>query len=193
MAVVSSLLFWSNRLRRAVGLLGVGLAALAGGCTNDIAPAPPGTAVVCGAIANPGVGVVIDATSTASGGLRLSIQTPAGEYPAVAFFAALPGTELQAVTYDATVGAAANTMVVEAPTGGTAWTQVSAQNADVGTFSLVLADAGQAVPVDGGTSWPTPQGALNATLVPVGTLVDAGVGIAVSFGAAALGCDAGLF
>jgi len=175
-----------------VGLLGVGLAALAGGCTNDVAPAPPGTALVCGAIAS-SVGVVIDAASTASGGLRVSIQTPAGEYPAVAFFAALPGTELQAVTYDATVGAAANTMVVEAPTGGTAWTQVSAQNADVGTFSLVLADAGQAVAVDGGTSWPTPQGALNATLVPVGTLVDAGVGIAVSFGAAALGCDAGLF
>jgi hypothetical protein len=41
-----------------------------------------------------------------------------------------------------------------------------------------VTDAGPAVTLDGGTSWPTPHGSLGAILVPVGALTDAGIGVA---------------
>jgi hypothetical protein len=178
-------------LRAAAASLAFLLFVAAGACTDSSVPAPAGSVVVCGAInSSAAVPVVIDATSTASG-LRLSILSVANGYPALAFFATLPGEALLAITYDATNGAAASTTVVESPTGGTTWRQVSAQGASVGTFSLMLLDAGEAVAIDGGTEWPAPEGTLTGTLVPLGTLVDAGVGIGVSFGVAAA-CDAGL-
>jgi len=84
----------------------------------------------------------------------------------------------------------ASTRVEEAPAGGVTWQQASAANVDVGTFSLVLTDAGASVPIDGGTLWPAPQGSLTATLVPVGTLTDAGLLVYVGTPAPSVGCPA---
>ncbi len=146
-------------------------------------------AYLCGAICS-SVVVVVGATSSANG-LRFTIQSSAGDYPALAFFASLPGTSPQAITYDVTNGSAATTLVQETPTGGTLWTQSSATNAAVGSFSLALLDAGEALATDAGTSWPSPQGSLTATLEPVGTLTDAGIALYVSFPPNGGVCDAG--
>jgi hypothetical protein len=150
----------------------------AAGCPNSSPTAAAGTATFCNALTGGGV-VVLGATSTANG-LRLTIQSPPGTYPSVNFFAALPGNSLEAITYDETNGSAATTLVVEAATGGVTWFQASAENADTGSFSLTLTDAGEAVPVDGGISWPAPQGCLSATLLPNGNLTDAGLGLVVN-------------
>ncbi|MGO9828503.1 MAG: hypothetical protein ACLPJH_00040 [Myxococcaceae bacterium] len=152
----------------------------ASGCRTNASATPAGEATVCGAICG-SMFVVFSATSSAASGLRFSIHSAGDEYPALAFFAALPGTSLEALTYDATNGAAATTVVQETPTGGTTWTQASATAANVGTFSLTITDTGQAVVTDAGTSWPSPQGFLTATLEPVGTLTDAGILLYVSF------------
>jgi hypothetical protein len=123
--------------------------------------------------------VVLEATSS-DAGLRFSIQTAAGVYPALAFFAALPGTSLDALTYDETNGTGATTLVQEAATGGVTWMQSSAGNPNVGAFSLVVTSPGPIVPIDGGTRWPSPQGSLGVLLMPVGALTDAGIGAAVN-------------
>jgi len=133
--------------------------------------------------------VVVGGTSS-TGGLRFTIQSSAGDYPALTFFAALPGSSLQAITYDVTNGTAATTVVQETPTGGTSWTQASATNAAVGSFSLAFLDAGEAVATDAGTSWPSPQGSLTATLEPLGTLTDAGISLYISFPPNGLMCEA---
>lgn len=132
--------------------------------------------------------VTLSATSSADG-LRFSIQTGADIYPALTFFASLPGTTLEAITYDALNGTGATTLVTEAATGGITWMQTSAANASAGAFALVLTDAGPAVAIDGGTHWPAPQGSLGALLVPVGSETDAGLGVAVNTNG--LGCACG--
>ncbi len=170
-------------------LLALALALVSGCHTNASAP-PAGTAYVCGAICGSMV-VAFGATSSPTSGLRFSLYSAAGDYPALAFFAALPGTSLEAITYDATNGAAATTVVQETPTGGTTWTQASASAANVGTFSLTVTDTGEAVVTDAGTSWPSPQGFLTATLEPLGTLTDAGILLYVSFPPNGTTCDAG--
>jgi hypothetical protein len=161
------------RLRRAARLLAVTLSAATAGCPSSTPPLAAGSATFCDALTG-SVVVELGATSTAVG-LRFSIQSPPGDYPALQFFAALPGTTLEAITYDETNGTGATTLVEEAPAGGVTWTQASAQTADTGSFSLVLTDAGVSAAIDGGTRWPAPQGTLTATLVPVGTLTDAGL------------------
>ncbi len=155
------------------------LALAAAGCHSGAPPTPPATSVFCGALCSQGV-VVLSATATAQG-LRFSLQSPTGDYPALAFFAALPGTSLQALTYDVTNGTGATTLVQESPSGGTQWTQAASATVNVGSFSLTIADAGEALATDAGTSWPAPQGCLTATLLPVGTLTDAGLGVSVAF------------
>ncbi len=124
--------------------------------------------------------VVLGATSTTDG-LRFFIQSPVNAFPSLAFAAALPGTELQALTYNASNGTAASTTVQEAATGGITWAQVSDRVAQVGTFSLGLTDVGPTESIDGGTGWPSPQGSLSATLLPLGTVTDAGIAVSVSF------------
>jgi hypothetical protein len=166
------------RLRRAARLLAVVLSVATAGCPSSTPPAAAGTATYSNALTG-SVVVVLGATST-PGGLRFSIQSQQGDYPALQFFAALPGTTLEAVTYDETDGTGATTLVEEAPTGGVTWMQASAETADTGTFSLTLTDAGESIAVDGGTSWPAPQGCLTATLVPLGTLTDAGLLVLVN-------------
>jgi hypothetical protein len=113
--------------------------------------------------------------------LRFFIQSPAGDYPAMTFQAALPGNAPQPIVYDDTNGTAASTTVQEAATGGVSWTQVSTSETQVGSFSLSFTDAGESQSTDGGTCWPSPQGALSATLLPVGTLTDAGLSVFVAF------------
>lgn len=176
------------RLEDAARLVGVALLLAASGCPSSTPAPTAGVAIFCGVDGGtmvPGtisnntstVVVVLGATSGADG-LRFSIRTPADVYPSLTFFAALPGTTLEAITYDDTNGTAATTLVQEAATGGVTWLQTSAALATLGAFRLVLTDAGPAVAVDGGTSWPSPQGSLGAILVPVGTLTDAGIGVA---------------
>jgi hypothetical protein len=167
-----------SRLRRAARLLAVLLSGVTAGCPSSTPPAAAGTATYFNALTG-SVVVELGATSTAEG-LRFSIQSLQGDYPALQFFAALPGTTLEAVTYDETNGTGATTLVEEAPAGGVTWRQASAENADAGSFSLVLTDAGESVAIDGGTGWPAPQGCLMASLVPVGTLTDAGVLVVVN-------------
>jgi hypothetical protein len=152
--------------------------AVVAGCPSSAPATAAGAATFCNALTGSDL-VLLGATSTADG-LRLTIQSPPGTYPSVAFFAALPGTVLQAITYDETNGTAATTLVREAVTGGVTWTQASAEDAVTGSFSLVLSDAGQAVAIDGGTSWPAPQGCLTATLLPLGNLTDAGLGLVIN-------------
>ena len=159
-------------------LLALALCPLAG-CTTNVPASPQGTSYFCGALCG-SVIVVLDATSSADG-LRLSIQSPVGDYPALAFFASLPGPSLQAITYDATNGSAATTVVQESPTAGVLWTQTSAANASIGSFSLTIADAGEAVSFDGGIRWPSAEGSLTATLQPTGTLTDAGLALLALF------------
>ncbi len=171
-------------MRSAAGLLAVVLSAAAGGCSSSTPTAPAGTATFSGAITGSSV-VSLGSTYSVPDGLRFFIQSPADVYPALGFEAALPGTALQALTYDDTNGTAASTTVQEAATGGITWTQVSEQESTVGTFALLLSDAGESEATDGGTGWPSPQGCLTATLVPVGTLTDAGVTVVVVFTAAA--------
>jgi hypothetical protein len=171
-------------LRRALPL--AVLLVAAAGCPSSTPPSAAGSATFCNALTG-SVVVVLTGTSTAQG-LSFSILSPEGDYPALQFFASLPGTSLEAMTYDATNGTGASTRVEEAPTGGVTWQQASAANVDVGSFSLALTDAGPSVPIDGGTRWPTPQGTLTATLLPVGGLTDAGLLVTAyapaSFGAA---------
>ena len=168
------------------------LAVAAGGCTSTTPPPLTATAAFCGVdggtmvpgtITNLPYGptlVVRLAAAFSAAGLTFSIQTGANVYPALTFFGSLPGDSLLTGTYDETNGTGATTTVQEAATGGVTWTQVSASNTNVGAFSLVVTDAGPAVSVDGGTSWPSPQGSLGAVLVPVGTLTDAGIAVAVN-------------
>ncbi len=165
------------RLRRAARRLA--LAVSITGCASSLPTPPAGTATFSGAITG-SVVVVLGATS-ASDGLRFFIQSPLNDFPSVAFAAALPGTSLASLTYDDTNGTAASTTVQEAATGGVTWVQVSDQVAQVGTFSLAITDPGQVEATDGGTAWPSPHGGLAATLVPLGTLTDAGIAVAVSF------------
>lgn len=155
-------------------------AAAATGCPSSTPITAAGTATFCGAI-NGSVVVDLGSTYSSADGLRFFIQSPVNDYPALAFQAALPGTALQAVTYDDSNGTAAGTSVQEAATGGISWTQVSASGAETGSFSLSLIDAGEAEATDGGTFWPAPQGTLSATLVPLGTATDAGVTVFVFF------------
>jgi hypothetical protein len=122
--------------------------------------------------------VVVLGASFGADGLRFSIQTPPDVYPSLAFFAALPGNTLEAIPYDDTNGTGATTLVQEAATGGVTWVQTSAAHAALGAFRLVVTDAGPAVTLDGGTSWPSPQGSLGAILVPLEGLTDAGIGVA---------------
>ena len=145
----------------------------AAGCPSSTPPTAAGSATFCNALTG-SVVVVLTGTATAPG-LSFTILSPDGDYPALQFFASLPGTSLEAITYDDTNGTGASTRVEEAPTGGVIWQQASAADVDVGTFSLVLTDAGASVPIDGGTLWPAPQGTLTVTLLPVGTLTDAGL------------------
>jgi hypothetical protein len=164
-------------LRKAVRLVGIALGVATAGCPNSTPPTAAGSATFCNGMTG-SVVVGLSATSTAQG-LSFSILSPDGDFPSVQFFASLPGSALEAITYDDTNGTGASTRVEEAPAGGVIWQQASAANVDVGTFSLVLTDAGPSVPIDGGTSWPAPQGPpqglLTATLLPVGTLTDAGL------------------
>jgi len=155
------------------------LLATAAGCRTNVPATPQGTAYVCGALC--GSVVVALGASASPQGVSFFIQSPAGDFPALAFYATLPGTSLQAITYDESNGSGATTVVQEAATGGSQWTQTSGASGSVGSFSLVLTDAGVAVPTDGGTSWPSPQGMLTVTLEPTGTLNDAGLAVAVSF------------
>jgi hypothetical protein len=167
--------------------LGLLWLALSLGCASGERTAA-GTATFCHAI----IGfVLVDVGATSStSGLRFSIQSLPNLYPSVAFEAALPGISLEALTYDVTNDTAATTTVQETATGGVTWTQVSAAEAQVGTFSLALTDAGEATPIDGGTAWLSPQGNLTVTLVPEGTLTDAGIVLFVFFNpAAGAGCQ----
>jgi hypothetical protein len=167
-------------VRSAPPLLGflVSLALL--GCPSTKPVAAAGTATFCLAITG-STSVALDSTYSPAGGLRFSMDSVADTYPSLSFQAALPGTELLAITYDDTNGTAAGTTVQEAATGGITWTQVSAQGAQTGSFSLTLSDAGEAVVLDAGTLWPAPQGSLTVTLVPVGALTDAGIQVFVFF------------
>ena len=167
-----------SRLRRAARLLAVTLSAATAGCPSSTPPTAAGTATYSNALTG-SVVVELGATSTAEG-LRFSVQSPQGDYPALQFFAALPGATLEAITYDETNGTGATTLVEEAPTGGVTWTQASAETADTGSFSLTLTDAGESIAIDGGTSWPAPKGCLAARLVPLGTLTDAGLLVLVN-------------
>jgi len=149
------------------------------GCKASESTAPAGTSLFCGGICATGFVNVQATFSTA--GLRFALATPEGRYPALIFYAALPGTALQAVTYDEGGGAAATTAVLEAATGGTVWTQATAAEANVGSFVLSVTDAGASESTDGGTRWPAPQGCLLASLQPQGQLTDAGVVVSVIF------------
>ena len=173
-------------LCRVSPVLAVVLAAATAGCPSSTPPTAPGLATFCNAITG-SVVVGLTGTSTAQG-LTFSILSPDGDYPALQFFASLPGNTLQALTYDATNGTGATTHVEEAPTGGVIWQQASAENVDVGTFSLVVTDAGPSVPIDGGTRWAAPQGSLTATLLPVGSLTDAGLLVYVGTPFPTVGC-----
>jgi hypothetical protein len=168
-----------KRLRIGANLLAtLGCALLVLACPSSTPTPAAGASTFCNALMGGGV-VMLGATFNATG-LRVSIQSPPDIYPSVVFFAALPGTSLQAITYDETNGTAATTLVMEAQTGGVTWFQASAADAETGTFSLTITDAGQAVAVDGGTSWPAPQGCLSVTLLPEGNLTDAGLGLVVN-------------
>lgn len=160
----------------------------AAGCPSSTPPTAAGSATFCNALTG-SVVVVLTGTATAPG-LSFTILSPDGDYPALQFFASLPGTSLEAITYDDTNGTGASTRVEEAPTGGVIWQQASAADVDVGTFSLVLTDAGASVPIDGGTLWPAPQGTLTVTLLPVGTLTDAGLLVYVGTPLPTVGCPA---
>jgi hypothetical protein len=172
------------RKERATRVFAVAFALAVVGCPSSTPPIAQGSATYCMALSTfPGAVVVtLGATSTQSG-LRFTIQSAANAYPSLSVFAALPGTSLEALVYDASNGSGATTLVYEAPTGGILWVQASAQDGDVGTFSLSVSDAGPAVPIDGGMSWPSPQAVFSAALLPVGTLTDAGLDVAVTTGA----------
>ena len=161
-------------------LLSVLLLLASVGCKTGSPATAGGAAYFCGALCA-SVVVNVGATSSSSAGLRFSIQSLTGDFPALAFFASLPGTSLEALTYDETNASAATTIVREAATGGTVWTQTSGASGTLGSFSLTILDAGEAVATDAGTEWPSPTGSLTGTLVPVGTLTDAGLLIGVSF------------
>jgi hypothetical protein len=167
-------------VRSAVGRLAVALSVALVGCPSTKPVTAAGTATFCQAIIG-STEVMLDSSYAPSAGLRFSIQSTVDAYPSLAFNAALPGTQLLAITYDDTNGTAAGTTVQEAATGGITWTQVSAQGTQTGSFSLALTDAGEALSIDGGTLWPAPQGSLTVTLVPLGTLTDAGVKVFVLF------------
>jgi hypothetical protein len=171
-------------LERAARLLAGALLVATSGCPGTTPLTAAGTATFSDAITG-SVLVVPGATYSSAGGLRFFIQSPAGDYPALTFQAALPGNALQTLTYDDSNGTAASTTVQEAATGGVSWTQVSTDDTQAGTFSLALTDAGVAEVTDGGTCWPAPQGSLTATLVPMGTLTDAGLTVYVNFNPAA--------
>ena len=173
-------------LCRVARVLAAVLAVATAGCPSSTPPTAAGQATFCNAITG-SVVVGLTGTSTAQG-LTFSILSPGGDYPSLQFFASLPGDTLQALTYDATNGTGASTHVEEAPTGGVIWQQASAENVDVGTFSLVVTDPGPSVPSDGGTRWPAPQGTLTATLLPVDSLTDAGLLVYVGTPAPAVGC-----
>lgn len=167
-------------MRSAPRLLGLLASVALSGCPSTKPLAAAGTATFCLAITGSS-SVSVDSTYSPAAGLRFSIESFADTYPSLSFQAALPGMELQPITYDDTNGTAAGTTVQEAATGGITWTQVSAQGAQAGSFSLALTGAGDAVALDGGTLWPAPEGSLTVTLVPVGTLTDAGIQVFVYF------------
>jgi hypothetical protein len=181
-----------HALRGLASTLLVFFSALLLGCPSATPPGAQGVVIygfdsgpsgIDGTSAITGQVVVVLGGISSDAGLSFYVQTPPQHYPALTFLAELPGTTLDAGTYDETNTLSAASTVQEAATGGVVWVQDFNSQLAVGTFTLVLYSVGPPSPIDGGTAWLLPQGYLWVTLVPLGNVTDAGITLCVLMGA----------